>query len=79
MDSIFLQVGQIWEQLDVLASIICPDEKIFIFYSADDREKPLKATGYFIFHQAIFKIFICSVLFSCLFFFLHCGTYKQLY
>lgn len=74
VDSIFLQAGRIWKRFDVLASILCPGEKISIFYSADDQEQPLKATGYFIFHQAIF---ICSVLFLFVCF-LHCGTYKQL-
>jgi len=33
------------------------------FVANDNQEKPLKATGYFIFHQAVFKVFICSVLF----------------
>lgn len=47
-----------------------------VFCSIDNQEKPLKVTGYFIFHQAVFKVFNCSVLFF--FFFLHCGTYMQL-
>lgn len=89
VDSIFLQVGRVWSQFGGLGSAICSDGKIFIFCSADGQGEPFKATGYFIFHQAIFKIFICFSIvgflgfFVCLFvfcfLFLHCGTYKRLY
>lgn len=51
----------------MLGSVICSDEKIFIFCSADGREEPFKATGYFVFHQAIFKIFICFSIVGFLF------------
>lgn len=64
MDSIFLWVGLFGNGLTVPGFTTCSDEKIFLsFCSTDNQEKPLKATGYFIFHQAIFKVLICSVFF----------------
>lgn len=74
VDSIFLWVGvMVWLGLVLSPALM---RRFLSFCSTDNQDKPFKVTGYFIFHQAIFKIFICLVL--CFVFFLHCGTYKQL-
>lgn len=71
VDSIFLWPG--FDLVMVRLCLVLSFDKVFfsgirkatkkrVFCSIDNQEKSLKATGYFIFHQAVFKFFICPVL-----------------
>lgn len=70
VDSIFLWAGfdfvMVWLCLvlsfDKVFSVASERQQKKVFCSIDNQEKSLKATGYFIFHQAVFKFFICPVL-----------------
>lgn len=81
VDSIFLWAGfdfvMVWLCLvlsfDKVFSVASERQQKKVFCSIDNQEKSLKATGYFIFHQAVFKFFYLSCTD-----FLHCGTYMQL-